>query len=149
MFTARQGTHLLDFGGEGSGHAPTFPAAAASTNVGGMGAHWTCATPSPAFSEKIPFIADDEWDDLLAIAKDLLHVQGAAFADSAVGGAIRSLLDEEFGDELPDGYGPSTLPVAGDPQPDGTMRWAGADVVLGPLIDPASPARASASSCTT
>ena len=139
MFTARQGTHLIDFGGEGSGHAESFPAAAASTNVGGMGAHWTCATPSPAFSEKIPFIADDEWDDLIETAKDLLHVQNAAFADSAVGEGIRSLLEEEFAGELPEGYGPSTLPVAGDPQPDGTMRWAGADVVLGPLVDPASP----------
>ncbi|WP_439592890.1 GMC oxidoreductase [Microbacterium sp.] len=139
MFTARQGTHLLDFGGEGSAHAPTFPAAAAATNVGGQGAHWTCATPSPAFSEKIAFIPDEEWDDLLATAKDLLHVQSAAFADSAVGEGIRSLLEEEFGDELPEGYGPGTLPVAGDPQPDGSMRWAGADVVLGPLIDPASP----------
>src|SRR5688572_17360943 len=44
MFTARQGTHLLDFGGEGSAHAETFPAAAGATNVGGQGAHWTCAT---------------------------------------------------------------------------------------------------------
>ena len=26
MFTARQGTHLFDFGGEGSAHAPSFPA---------------------------------------------------------------------------------------------------------------------------
>ena len=34
---------------------------------------------------------------------------------------------------------PSTLPVAGDPQPDGTMRWAGADFVLGPLIEPGNP----------
>lgn len=139
MFTAREGTHLLDFGGEGSAHAPTFPAAAAATNVGGQGAHWTCATPAPAFSEKLPFIADAEWDGLIAEAERLLHVQSAAFADSAVGDAIRSLLEEEFGAELPEGYGASTLPVAGDPQPDGSMRWAGADVVLGPLIDPASP----------
>ncbi|HWM16786.1 MAG TPA: GMC oxidoreductase [Microbacterium sp.] len=139
MFTARQGTHLLDFGGAGSASAPTFPAAAAATNVGGQGAHWTCATPSPSFSEKIPFIADDEWEDLIEVAKGLLHVQSAAFADSGVGEGIRSLLEEEFAGELPEGYGPSTLPVAGDPQPDGTMRWAGADVVLGPLIDPASP----------
>ncbi|MDN3496450.1 GMC oxidoreductase [Planococcus sp. APC 4015] len=139
MFTARQGTHLFDFGGEGSAHAPTFPAAAGATNVGGQGAHWTCATPSPSFSEKIPFIGDDEWDDLLVVAKDLLHVQSAAFADSGVGAGIRSLLDEEFGAELPAGFGTSTLPVAGDPQPDGTMRWAGADVVLGPLIDPTDP----------
>jgi len=138
MFTARQGTHLLDFGGPGSAHAPSFPAAAAATNVGGQGAHWTCATPEPAFSEKIPFIPEEEWESLMAQAKGLLHVQGEAFADSAVGGAIRSLLDEEFGAELPDGYGVGTLPVAGDPQEDGSMRWAGADVVLGPLIEPRS-----------
>jgi pyranose oxidase len=139
MFTARQGTHLFDFGGPGSAHAETFPAAAAATNVGGQGAHWTCATPSPSFSEKIPFIADAEWDELVETAKDLLHVQSAAFADSGVGAAIRSLLEEEFAGELPDGYGVGTLPVAGDPQPDGSMRWAGADVVLGPLIDAGSP----------
>ncbi|WP_173921678.1 GMC oxidoreductase [Agromyces sp. Marseille-P2726] len=139
MFTARQGTHLLDFGGDGSAHAPTFPAAAGSTNVGGQGAHWTCAIPRPAFSEKVRFIPEDEWEELIGTAERLLHAQSAAFADSAVGGAIRSLLEEEFAGELPDGYGPSTLPVAGDPQPDGTMRWAGADVVLGPLIEPDSP----------
>ena len=139
MFTARQGTHLLDFGGEGSAHVPSFPAAAAATNVGGQGAHWTCATPSPAFSEKIAFIGDDEWEGLIEEAKALLHVHSAAFADSKVGEAIRSLLDGEFGAELPEGYGVSTLPVAGDPQPDGSVRWAGADVVLGPLADPDSP----------
>ncbi|WJL94474.1 GMC oxidoreductase [Microbacterium sp. ET2] len=139
MFTARQGTHLLDFGGPGSAHAPSFGAVAASTNVGGQGAHWTCATPAPQFSERVPFIDDAEWEELIAEAGRLLHVQSAAFADSRVGEAIRSLLDEEFGAELPPGFGPSTLPVAGDPQPDGTMRWAGADVVLGPLVEPGHP----------
>lgn len=139
MFTARQGTHLLDFGGEGSAHAPTFPAAAAATNVGGQGAHWTCAIPRPAFSEKVSFIPDEEWDSLIVEAESLLHAQSAAFADSAIGGAIRSLLEDEFAAELPDGYGVGTLPVAGDPQADGSMRWAGADVVLGPLIDPDDP----------
>ncbi|MEX0153871.1 GMC oxidoreductase [Microbacterium sp. LMI1-1-1.1] len=134
MFTARQGTHLLDFGGEGSAHAPTFPAAAGATNVGGQGSHWTCAIPRPAFSEKLDFIADDEWEQLISTAERLLHHQSAAFADSPIGAAIRTLLDREFGAELPDGYGVGTLPVAGDPQPDGSMRWAGADTVLGPLI---------------
>jgi pyranose oxidase len=139
MFTARQGTHLIDFGGEGSGHAPTFPAAAASTNVGGMGAHWTCAIPRPEGAEKIPFIGEAEWDELIGRAEELLHAQDAAFADSSIGGAIRSILEKEFGSELPAGRGVGTLPVAGDPQPDGSMEWAGADVVLGPLADASSP----------
>jgi pyranose oxidase len=139
MFTARQGTFLLDFGGDGAAHAATFPAGAAATNVGGQGAHWTCATPAPAFSEKLPFIPDDEWDDLIAQARRLLHVQDAAFSDSPIGAGIRSLLNDEFGPELPSGYGVGTLPVAGDPQPDGTMVWAGADFVLGPLIEPGTP----------
>jgi len=138
MFTARQGTHLLDFGGAGSAHADTFPAAAASTNVGGMGAHWTCAIPRPYGSELVPFIPEDEWEDLIGTAEALLHAQSAAFADSGVGAAIRSLLDEEFGAELPEGRGVGTLPVAGDPQPDGSMVWAGTDMVLGPLIEPGS-----------
>ncbi|NYF14932.1 pyranose oxidase [Pseudoclavibacter sp. JAI123] len=139
MFTARQGTHLLDFGGEGSAHTETFPAAAASTNVGGMGAHWTCATPAPEFSERVDFIESAEWDELIVSAERLLHVQSAAFADSGVGAAIRSLLSEEFSAELPEGFGPSTLPVAGDAQPDGTVRWAGADVVFGPLVEAGNP----------
>jgi pyranose oxidase len=139
MFTARQGTHLLDFGGPGSAHAPTFPAAAAATNVGGQGAHWTCAIPRPAFSEKLDFIDDAEWEELISTAEGLLHAQHAAFADSPIGTAIRAVLHDEFGAELPEGYGVSTLPVAGDPQPDGSMVWAGADTVLGPLIEPGTP----------
>ncbi|GAA0486963.1 GMC oxidoreductase [Microbacterium aurantiacum] len=139
MFTARGGTHLLDFGGEGSAHAPTFPAAAAATNVGGQGAHWTCAIPRPHGSEKVAFIPDAEWDDLIDVAEGLLHAQHDAFSDSPIGAALRDLLDGEFGAELDEGRGVSTLPVAGDPQPDGSMRWAGADVVLGPLIAEDSP----------
>ncbi len=34
-------------------------------------------------------------------------MQSAAFADSAVGEGIRSLLEEEFAGELPEGYGPA------------------------------------------
>ncbi len=137
-FTARQGTHLVDFGGPGSGHAAEFPAAAVATNVGGQGAHWTCAVPRPAFSERIPFIPDDEWDTLIGTAEDLVHATGTAFSDSPVGGAIRSLLQEEFSETCPEGYGPSFLPVAGDENPDGSMTWAGTDFVLGPLIEDGS-----------
>ena len=120
MFTARQGTHLFDFGGEGSAHAPTFAAAAGATNVGGQGAHWTCATPSPAFSEKIPFIPDAEWDDLIDAGEEpAARAEMPRSPTPRSARRIRSLLEEEFAGELPEGYGVSTLPVSGDPQPDG------------------------------
>ncbi|GAA5063800.1 pyranose oxidase [Thermocatellispora tengchongensis] len=138
-FTARQGTHLIDFGGPGSGHAAGFPAAALSTCVGGQGAHWTCATPRPAFSEKIPFIPGGEWDGLIEEAEALLHTTHNAFSGSQVSGAIQALLAEEFAGELPDGFGPQILPVAGDEPGDGTIRWTGTDVVFGPLLDATSP----------
>jgi pyranose oxidase len=138
MFTARQGTHLLDFGGPGAAHSGGFPAAAASTNVGGQGAHWTCAIPRPSGGERVGFIGDPEWDGLIREAERLLHAQSSAFADSPIGAAIRSLLAEEFTD-LPASSRPSTLPISGDPQPDGSVRWGGTDSVFGPLIDAASP----------
>ncbi|GAA3757111.1 GMC oxidoreductase [Salinactinospora qingdaonensis] len=138
-FTARQGTHLIDYGGYGSGHAADFPAAAVSTNVGGQGAHWTCAVPRPGFSERIAFIPDGEWDELIGTAEELIHATTTAFSDSPVSTAIRKLLSEEFDGSLPQGYGPSVLPVAGDENPDGTMTWAGTDFVLDPLIEPGSP----------
>ncbi|MFC0681563.1 GMC oxidoreductase [Lysobacter korlensis] len=137
--TARQGTHLIDFGGPGSGHTVGFPSAAVSTNVGGQGAHWTCAVPRPAFSERIAFIPDDEWDDVIGEAEVLLHTTKNAFGLSAMGRAIRSVLQEEFAGDLPEGYGPGVLPVAGDEAEDGSMTWAGTDFVLGPLTEEDSP----------
>ena len=62
MFTARQGTHLFDFGGAGRRTPRRSRLRRARPMSAVMGSHWTCATPSPAFSEKIPFIPDAEWD---------------------------------------------------------------------------------------
>jgi hypothetical protein len=54
---ARPGTHLLDPASPHSG----MPAAALSTNLGGMGVHWTCACPRPGGSEVIPFSIPERW----------------------------------------------------------------------------------------
>ncbi|MEN0024084.1 MAG: GMC oxidoreductase [Microbacterium sp.] len=137
--TARHGTHLVDFGGPGSGHAPSFPAAALATCVGGQGAHWTCATPEPRYSERIAFIPDDEWDGHLRDAEALLHVTHTAFQDSPIGRAINARLTDTFADEFPADSAPSILPVAADERPDGTVYWAGTDTVLGPLTDADGP----------
>lgn len=125
--TARQGTHLIGRAAEGSAG---LPAAAVATCVGGQGAHWTCATPRPAGSERIGFLPD--LDDLLDEAERLLHVTRSAFGAAPRAAAILERLRAEF---APDGIGVRPLPVAADDRPDGTLRWSGTDVVLGPVVD--------------
>src|SRR5262245_15607948 len=121
--TARQGTHLLDPSGE-------MPAAAASTCVGGMGAHWTCATPRPYGSERIPFIAERELDAALSSAEGLLATTTMAFAESAQGAAIRARLSTVFDGDLPEGRRVGILPVAGRQENGGRVRWTGVDTIL-------------------
>jgi choline dehydrogenase-like flavoprotein len=126
---ARQGTHLVGRAADGS---PGMPAAAGSTGVGGQGAHWTCATPRPVGSERIAFL-EDELDDLLDEAERLLHTTHEAFSGAPQAIALLDVVDKEF---AADGLLVQPLPVAGDPRPDGSMRWSGTDVVLGDLATP-------------
>lgn len=127
--TARQGTHLVGRAAAGSGG---MPAAAGSTCVGGQGAHWTCATPRPTGSERIAFLEDD-LDRLLDEAERLLHTTHEAFSGAPQATTLLELVSDEFAE---DGLTVKPLPVAGDPQPDGSMRWSGTDVVLGELATP-------------
>ncbi len=137
--TARQGTHLIDFGGTGSGHSKSFPMAAVSTNVGGQGAHWTCAVPRPEFSEKIDFIGEDEWETMISRAEVLLRANKTPFSKSPIGAAIRAALKEEFKDISTEKYEPYFLPVSAEELPDGRMHWGGTDFVFGPLIEKGNP----------
>jgi choline dehydrogenase-like flavoprotein len=127
--TARFGTYLIGRPAPGSGG---LPAAAVAACVGGQGVHWTCATPRPIGSERIPFIDEADWEEHVTTAESLLHVTGSAFGASAQAGAILERVREEF---APDGLTVRPLPVAADPRPDGTLRWSGTDVVLGPLAE--------------
>jgi choline dehydrogenase-like flavoprotein len=122
--TARQGTHLIGRAAPGSGG---MPAAAVSTCVGGQGAHWTCATPRPAGSERTDLVDPAEWDGLVEAAESLLHVTRTAFGGSPQSAALLELMRAEF---APEGVPVRPLPVAADPRPDGSLRWGGTDVVL-------------------
>jgi C-glycoside oxidase len=123
---ARQGTHLVEPGGAG------MPAAAASTCVGGMGAHWTCATPRPYGSERIPFIPAQELDAALDAAERLLATTTIAFAESPQGAEMRARLAAVFDDELPAGRKVGILPVAAR-DAGGRVVWTGVDTILEPL----------------
>jgi len=111
------------------GRQPGMPAAALSSCVGGMGVHWTCATPRPNDDERIPFIPAEELDAALDEAERLMHV--TTLPENPYGSAIKSLLREHFDGVLPAGRLPDGLPMSAVPQPDGTIRWGGADTILG------------------
>ena len=132
--TARQGTHLVGSPAPGSGG---MPAAAVATCVGGQGAHWTCATPQPAEGERVDFIEPGKWERHITAAEKLLHTTHNAFRGSPQAEAILKLVGDEFD---ADGITVRPLPVAADANPDGSMRWAGTDVVLDGLARPGADA---------
>jgi choline dehydrogenase-like flavoprotein len=132
--TARQGTHLIGQAVPGSGG---MAAAAVATCVGGQGAHWTCATPRPADGERVDFIEPAAWEAHISAAEQLLHTTHSAFRGAPEAKAILKLVGDEFNS---DGITVRPLPVAADTNPDGTMRWAGTDVVLGDLAQPGADA---------
>jgi C-glycoside oxidase len=123
---ARPGTAFVDRDN------PAFPDGALSTNVGGMGAHWTCACPRPGDGERIPFVP--ELDRLLTGAERLLAVRRDVFADSAQGRAILETLRATYGPVLPGDRTVDRMPLACASE-NGTPWWTGTDVVLGDLVD--------------
>ena len=136
---ARPGTHLVtpemaDL------RQNQMPASALSSNVGGMGAHWTCACPRPGNAERIGFLPPADYEHAFAKAEELLHVTPNAFPDSPEGMAILRILGEAFNGGLGPGRQVQRMPLACRPTPDGGRYWTGADVVLGPLLGPEAPA---------
>lgn len=123
---ARPGTFLLG--------SPEMPAAALSTNVGGMGAHWTCACPPPGNTERIGFIPEEEWQAAFDEANRLLGVTQQAYPETDAARAIRQALMGAFGERLSPERPVQPMPIAARTE-GGERRWAGVDVVLGPLAE--------------
>jgi choline dehydrogenase-like flavoprotein len=106
-----------------------LPAAAMSSNVGGMAAHWTGACPRPGDSEVIAFLPElatwlGEAERLLGVSADLLA--DAPFADE-VRKRLSGALDH---DRAPDRQ-VQPMPLAVRAGADGHLLWSGADVVFG------------------
>jgi hypothetical protein len=136
LFTlARPGTHLVN---PDAATVPDvdMPAAAMSSNVGGMGVHWTGACPFPAPTERPAFIPPSELDAALDRAKQLLCVTQHAYPESAQSKMILERLGEVFDDRLAEGRKVQPMPLAVRVMPDGRLCWTGPDMVLGPLAEP-------------
>ena len=124
----RAGTFLLGEGFRAAGE-DGIPSAAFSSNVGGMGAHWTCACPRPGDSERIGFLPD--LDALLDEAGRLLGVSTDAFDDAPFADEVRRRLGAEFDATRPAGRRVQPMPLAVSVADDGTVTWSGSDVVFG------------------
>jgi choline dehydrogenase-like flavoprotein len=132
---ARPGTHLPTLDEEELSKSG-MPAAAMSTNVGGMGAHWTCASPRPGNAERIDFIPGQELDQALDKAEELLCVSSDVFPISAEGTAIHETLSALFDPLLPPDRRVRRMPLACKVDSSGRRIWSGADTILGHLTKP-------------
>lgn len=130
---ARPGTFLAR--PEALATDPGMPAAAMSSNLGGMGAHWTCACPRPGDSECIPFVDPARLEAAFATAETYLSVTQAGFPETRASHHVIGRLRDAFGEGRAPDRQPQPMPLAC--RPDGAQpQWAGVDVVLGDLATP-------------
>jgi pyranose oxidase len=120
---ARPGTALIG--------SPAMPNAAISTNVGGMGAHWTAACPRPGDDEVPDFINQEVFADALTRAEELLAVTTHAFDGAPLMIPVQRVLGELFDRPSRRPVGP--MPVAVARADDGSLHWTGPAVIAGDL----------------
>ena len=130
----RPGTHLI-IESPADLQQNEMPAAACSTNVGGMAAHWTCACPRPGNEERIPFIPEQEYEHAFSRAEELLCVTQNAFSPSPEGLAIQKILGSIFNQKLSKDRQVQPMPLACSVNKKGERYWVGPDVILGELAD--------------
>lgn len=131
---AKPGTHLVSPDDVDLDRSE-MPAAALSSNVGGMGAHWTSACPPPGNTERIPFIPEHEWNGLFAKAHKLLCVTQEVYPDSLESFAILQTLGKAFNARLPEERQVQRMPLAARLDEHNRRYWTGPDVILGPLAE--------------
>src|SRR3954449_49315 len=124
----RAGTHLLPDGFQQPGE-DGIPALAMSSNVGGMGAHWTCACPRPGDAERIDFLPD--LDELLDEAERLLAVARPPFDAAPYADVVRDRWAAEFAPGRPEERRVRAMPLAVHRRDDGALVWSGPDIVFG------------------
>ena len=113
-----------------------MPAAAVAWNVGGMGVHWTAATPTPWGSEVPDFLPDSEWQADLQHAAQLLRVNTEPFPPSRAGKAVMAVLRELFDEVSAPGRGLQHMPMAVQPDGHGALRRTGPNTIFAPIGDP-------------
>ncbi|WP_405835978.1 GMC oxidoreductase [Streptomyces sp. NBC_01518] len=100
--------HALAFGED----AEAMPATALAWNAGGMGVHWTAATPWPAGPEVFDFGDPARWAADLDTARRLLAVSPSPIGPTAVGQTVLDVLRRRYDDTAPADRRPQPMPMA-------------------------------------
>ncbi|MFE2213400.1 GMC oxidoreductase [Streptomyces canus] len=128
--------HALAFGEE----AEAMPQAALAWNAGGMGVHWTAATPWPAGDEAFDFGDPEAWAADLDTARRLLAVTPAAIGPTKVGELVLDVLRRRYGGVGPADRAPQPMPMAVTPTPSGPMPRTAPGTIFPALAEGGDPA---------
>jgi choline dehydrogenase-like flavoprotein len=128
--SATPGLFLLS---DGNAEMQDFPAASASSNVGGMGSHWLCCCPQPGGSEVIGCIPKSRLAQAFSQANRLLDVASDRF-DSPGSRHVRSILGSLFNPGRAAERTVQRMPMAVS-QGAGKAIPHGAAVILGDIFD--------------
>ena len=109
--------HALAFGE----HAEAMPAAALAWNAGGMGVHWTAATPWPGADEAFDLGDPDGWSADLETARRVLAVTPSAIGPTEAGRIVLDVLRRRYEGVGPDDRQPQPMPMAVIPTPSGPL----------------------------
>ncbi|MFI9168772.1 GMC oxidoreductase [Streptomyces lincolnensis] len=109
--------HALAFGED----AEAMPAAALAWNAGGMGVHWTAATPWPAGDEVFDHADPDRWAADLDTASRLLAVAPRAIGPTEVGRTVLDVLCRRYDGLGPEDRRPRPMPMAVTPTASGPL----------------------------
>jgi choline dehydrogenase-like flavoprotein len=128
--------HLSAMGAD----AAAMPAGAVAWNVGGMGVHWTAATPWPAGNERFDLGDPDQWDADLGQARSVLGVHPGPLGPTEPGRAVLGVLEELFGAVSAPGRRPQVMPMAVEPRESGPLPRTGPGRIFPALTTGADPA---------
>ncbi|MGV8882304.1 MAG: GMC oxidoreductase [Rhodoglobus sp.] len=126
--------HLTSLGEE----ATEMPSASVAWNAGGMGIHWTAATPTPWGSELDGVLSPDEWQRDVAKASELLRVNREPYPLSTAGLAVARTLGERFDPVQASGREVQNMPMAINENDAGLKVRTSPSVIFTPIGEPES-----------
>lgn len=113
--------------------AEAMPATAIAWNAGGMGVHWTAATPWPAGTEVFDGGDPQGWSDDLRTARRVLGVHPSPIGPTEPGRIVLDVLREHLAATGPSERAPQPMPMAVAPAAEGPMTRTGPSVIFPPI----------------